>query len=128
MEGLRARRWKTIHVIGCDSDGMRTVSVNGKGGVDGGLLLAKQPRRRLTLSSIDAQPATGPANWTFEPPRGRKRRPGPFLPPREPTFLTPGPPPGLVIVQPAASEVRAESPPTRVDVGVSPPPTTPMGA
>jgi hypothetical protein len=73
MDRLRAPRWKTIIVIGCDGDGMQTVVVDGKGGLDAAMPRAKQARRRLTLASVEAQAQTGPANWTFEPSRVKKR-------------------------------------------------------
>jgi hypothetical protein len=67
----RARRIKTIHVIGMNesTQDIQRVVPDGRGGILSGLQLAQQPRRRLNMAKLAGTIGQGPPDWGFEPSR-----------------------------------------------------------
>jgi hypothetical protein len=67
----RAKRIKTIHVIGMDATGhaIQPVIPDGHGGIRSGLRLAPQPRRRLNIAKLTGKLGRGRPDWAFEPSR-----------------------------------------------------------
>jgi hypothetical protein len=60
-----ARRWRAILVVGSGSADVQTITLDGKGGIAGGLTRKRQSNRRLDVSHVSEQFASDRPAWRF---------------------------------------------------------------